>query len=301
MPETVACALCQSPGVPDVPKTRLLNLHAPYEICRCPRCGLLFLNPRPTVDEMEVMYTTDPYYAADNATRGATRSRFYHDRMDRLERHRPERGRMLGVGCLEGGYALDVARARGWEVLGVEFSPILADHARSALGIDVRVARAWDLSGLRGERFDAIASQSLEHVPDAGLTLDQCAELLTPEGLLLLEVPNQFRALVDVLKMAVIRAGGAYEWFHRSLTFEFHTLYFTPRTIRRLLEQHGLEVLALRTYLPAHPLYVGRGPKQWIQRPAHAIGGLVGRGPCIEVIAGRAGARSGLRATAARG
>jgi hypothetical protein len=76
----------------------LLNLREPYAICRCETCRFLFLNPRPTVDELSEMYASDPYYAEDNATRGASRRRFYHARMERLERWRPERGDMLGIG-----------------------------------------------------------------------------------------------------------------------------------------------------------------------------------------------------------
>jgi 2-polyprenyl-3-methyl-5-hydroxy-6-metoxy-1,4-benzoquinol methylase len=288
VPERVSCALCGSrAAIAEPRRTQLLNMRPPCAVCRCGQCGFGFLNPRPTVAELAEMYLTDPYYAASNATRGATRTRFYHARMRRLERWRPQRGALLGVGCLEGGYALEVARRRGWEVAAVEFSPILADHARQVLGIDVRMARAWDLAEFSSHHFDAIVSQSLEHVPDPGVTLRQCRELLTPDGLLLLEVPNQFHALVDVLKMAVVRVAGerAYRWFHRDLTFEFHTLYFSPATIRRLLEREGFEVLALRTHLRAHPLYLGRGRRRWIQGPIHALGGLVNRGPCIEVIA----------------
>jgi SAM-dependent methyltransferase len=295
MPEAVSCALCgSSASIAEPRKTRLLNLRPPYAICRCGQCGFRYLNPRPTVDELAEMYATDPYYAADNATRGATRSRFYHAKMARLERRRPQRGKLLGIGCLEGGYALAIARARGWRVAAVEFSPILASHARAALGIDVEVARAWDLSPVRGDRFDVIVSQSLEHVPDPGVTLAQCRDLLTPDGLLMLEVPNQFHSLIDVLKMAVVRVGGdgAYRWFHRDLTFEFHTLYFTPRTIRALLTREGFDVLDLRTHLRAHPLYLGKGLRRWLQGAVHAVGGLLNRGPCIEVIAGRRTARS---------
>src|SRR5262249_28205406 len=151
------------------------------------------------------LYLTDPYYGADNATRGATRSRFYHGRIARLERFRPERGSLLGVGCLEGGYALAVARSRGWTVSAVEFSPILATHARTALGLDVRTSRAWDLGVVAGQRFDAIMSHSLEHVPDPRALLAQCRELLAPDGFLQLEVPNEFHSLVDVLKAGVVR------------------------------------------------------------------------------------------------
>ena len=288
MPEPVACAACGSAAViPESGWTRLLDLTPPYAICRCQRCDLVYLNPRPTVDELEGMYLTRPYYGADNATRGAARSRFYHERMERLERWRPGRGQLLGVGCLEGGYALEIARARGWVVTAVEFSPILANHARAALGIEVTVARAWDLSDFRGYRFDAIVSQSLEHVPDPGLTLAQCRALLVPDGLLMLEVPNQFHSLIDLLKMAVVglAGDGAYGWFHRDLTFEFHLFYFTPASIRALLVREGFEVLAVRTHLPAHPLYLGKGRRRWLQGPIHAVGGLIDRGPCIEVIA----------------
>jgi SAM-dependent methyltransferase len=114
-------------------------------------------------------------------------------------------------------------------VTAVEFSPILANHGRAALGIEVTVARAWGLSDFTGHRFDAIVSQSLEHVPDPGLTLAKCRELLVPDGLLMLEVPNQFHALVDRLKMAVVGLIGdrAYRGFHRDLTFEFHLFFCT--------------------------------------------------------------------------
>ena len=291
MPETVGCPLCRDgTGRPEPRKTRLLNLREPCAICRCQACGFRFLNPRSTVDELSAMYASDPYYAKDNATRGARRRRFYHGRMERLERWRPERGDLLGIGCLEGGYALEVARSRGWRVSAVEFSPILAEHARTALGHDDHVSDAWELSALAGRRFDAIVSQSLEHVPDPRDTLARCRDLLAPGGLLMLEVPNQFHALVDVGKLAVVRAAGsgAFAWFHRDLTFEFHTLYFTPRTLRALLAREGFGVLALRTHLPAHPLYLGTGPRRWLQGPIHALGGLLDRGPCIEVIAAQA-------------
>lgn len=288
MPETAPCGLCGSAArIPEPRKTRLLNLHEPFSICRCAHCGFLYLSPRVTVDEMERMYATDPYYAAANATRGASRTRFYDARLDRLERWWPERGSMLGVGCLEGGYFLGTAQARGWQVTAVEFSEILADHARTALGLDVRVTRAWDLSPLAGMRFDAIYSHSLEHVPDPQVTLAHCRKLLSPGGLLLLEVPNQFHSLIDVAKDVVTRVAGdrAYPWFHRDLAFQFHTLYFTPRTIRTILEQQGFDVLALQTHLRAHPLYLAKGARRWLQGALHALGGLCNRGPCIEVFA----------------
>src|SRR5262245_33019228 len=90
VPETIPCPLCgRSAGIAEPTKGRLLDLSPPYAICRCGACNLLYLNPRPTVDELEALYLGDPYYGADNATRGATRGRYYHGRLERLERFRP--------------------------------------------------------------------------------------------------------------------------------------------------------------------------------------------------------------------
>ena len=290
MPETIACPLCgDAASIADRGKTRLLNLSAPLAVSRCGRCDFRYLSPRPTLDELARIYATDPYYAADNATRGASRTRFYDARLDRLERWRPQRGSMLGLGCLEGGYFLRRAAERGWRVKAVEFSEILAAHARTVLGLDVSVTRGWDLTGLIGAHFDVICSQSLEHVLDPRATIEQCRRVLVPGGLLLLEVPNQFHSLVDTLKRVVIRVAGdrAYPWFHRSVPFELHTVYFTPATIRRLLEREGFEILAVRTHLRAHPLYLGKGWRRKVQGAIHAVGSFCERGPCIEVLARR--------------
>jgi len=191
---------------------------------------------------------------------------------------------MLGLGCLEGGYFLRLAVERGWEVRAVEFSDILATHARTVLGLDVAIRRGWDLRDLGETRFHAICSQSLEHVLDPRETVAQCRELLAPDGLLL-EVPNQFYSLVDTLKDVVIRAVGdrAYPWFHRSVPFELHTVYFTPTTVRKLLEEEGFEILTVITHLGAHPLYLGKGWRRGLQGAIHAVGSLSERGPCIEV------------------
>ncbi len=37
----------------------------------------------------------------------------------------------------------------------------------------------------------------------------------------------------------------------------------------------------------ASTTYLGKGKRRWLQGPVHVVGGLVNRGPCIEVIARR--------------
>lgn len=288
MPETVPCNLCGARDATPQPRlTRFSGNPEPYRVCRCNRCGLEFLSPRPTLDELEQKYATHWYYAADNADRGASRTRFYTGRVRRVERHRPSRGRWLGIACLEGGYANRIAADRGWQVVAVEFSRILADHARRELGLDVRTSRAWDLSAVPETSFDVIYSHSLEHVPDPRQTLVRCRRHLAPDGLLVLEVPHQFHSVKDLLKLGLREVPGlrAERWLHQEDLEGFHLYFFTPRTLRSLLENAGYQVLSLRTYLPFHPVYLSKPPRAWLQETLHLLGAPLRRGPVVEMVA----------------
>jgi SAM-dependent methyltransferase len=232
------------------------------------------------------MYESHPYYASENVDRGESRLSFYDARFSRVEKLKGETGQMLSIGCLEGGYALQQAKARGWQVQGVEFSSILAGHARRQLELDVVVADAWDLVSLGDQAYDLVYSHSLEHVPDARYSIAQSRRLLKPDGLLMLEVPNQFYSLKDKLKdLLTTLAPRSNRMFYQEVKAEFHTFFFNPHTLRELLVSEGYEILSLRTYLPNHPVYLFNPRGRWLQEFIYAIGGLVGRGPCIEVVA----------------
>ena len=288
MPETVPCGLCgRTPGATLSDLARFANIEAPFGLCGCPHCGFLYLSPRPTSTELADLYASHPYYAAENATRGESRRRFYTAKLARLERWRPERGRMLVIGCLEGGYAPALAKTRGWQVEAVEASPILAAHAHSLADFPVHIAAGWDLSCLAEQRFDVVYTHSLEHVAEPRKTLRECARLLKTDGLLLVEVPYQLGSLMELLKRGLFRLAGARadRWIQRERLMYFHQSYFTPRTLRAMLVAEGFTVLTLRTYLPGHPLYLHNGMRRWVQEGIHACGALVGRGPCTEVVA----------------
>ncbi|MFN7953771.1 MAG: class I SAM-dependent methyltransferase [bacterium] len=287
MPETVACLLCGSSRAESEPRhARFLRFPAGLGIARCPDCGLRFQSPRLDLVELGALYARHPYYQASNAHRGAARRDFYRGRLARLERWRPNRGRLLGIACLEGGYMFEVAEQGGWSVEAVEFAPILADHARQ-LGVNVQVAEGWDLASFQGKRFDAVLSLSLEHVPDPRKTLRQCRGLLVEDGVLLIDVPNQLHSLKDKIK-AASRAvlGPSFDrHFFSEVASEFHMTFFDPRTIRRTLAEEGFEVLELRTYLPRHPVYLANPRGRWLQDAIYRLGGRFERGPSIEVIA----------------
>jgi SAM-dependent methyltransferase len=245
------------------------------------------MSPRPTPQKLIEMYSKEPYFSRENANRGASRTDFYTARMHRLGQAAPQKGSLLGIGCLEGGYALEIAQELGWNVTGVESSEILSSYARENLSVDVRTVDSWDLSAIPENSFDAVYTHSFEHFSDPRTMLAHCHRVLKPGGTMMIEVPNQFYSLKDKIRKGIMRLLGAnrYKVFRKPPPFDFHLFFYGKRTIRELLSKEGFDVARIKTYIPRHPVYL-RNPKgKWIQEGLYAIGGLFGRGPSLEIVA----------------
>ncbi|MFT3852352.1 MAG: class I SAM-dependent methyltransferase [Ilumatobacteraceae bacterium] len=88
---------------------------------------------------------------------------------------------LVDVGCASG-YVLEAARDKGWEAIGVEVVPEMADRAR-AKGFEV-VPQLADV----GKRVSALCMfQVLEHLPDPLQSLRQAGELAADGAVLLCE------------------------------------------------------------------------------------------------------------------
>ncbi|MFN7973998.1 MAG: class I SAM-dependent methyltransferase [Acidobacteriota bacterium] len=99
--------------------------------------------------------------------------------------------RVLELGCGRGEF-LEVLKARGKKVTGVELDPEMASQAREK-GIEVAVAEGREYLASVVEPFDAIiAAHLLEHlpVPEADELIALAASKLCRGGILCLIVPN---------------------------------------------------------------------------------------------------------------
>ena len=288
MPETTICNLCGSnEAFLRHGYKRFLDLEDPFNICECQHCGLIYMSPRPSPAELIEMYANEPYFSKQNANRGASRIEFYTSRMRRLEKFNPQRGRLLGIGCLEGGYALEIAQNRGWDVLGIESSKILSSYARENLAINVETVDGWDLSKVPSDSFDAVYTHSFEHFSDPRSVLKQMFRALKPEGTLMIEAPNQIYSLKDKVRRVLMFALGRYRElvFRKPPPLHFHLYYFGSHTLRTMIESEGFKLRELRTYIPRHPVYLCNPKGKWVQELLYMVGGFFGSGPSIEVIA----------------
>jgi 2-polyprenyl-3-methyl-5-hydroxy-6-metoxy-1,4-benzoquinol methylase len=240
--EPVQCPLC------DVDPQPFAVDPQGFQLARCPRCDLEFLSPRPRLELLaERVYGRSYHHqAADFELTPENRALFGHQ-LDQLERLLPQRGAVLDVGC-GGGAFLRAALERGWQAAGTD---VVLDPAARETG-----ARLWTgtIAGIdfSGERFEALRFHHvLEHTANPLAELQRARELLHPNGVLYLSVPN-LAGLSSWLKTWQSRLRlKARPWRHYAALH--HLWYFTPATLRRVVERAGLETLHWETPLPPKP------------------------------------------------
>ena len=208
-----------------------------YGIARCVRCGLVFVHPQPSDEEMARLYF-EGYYGEGRGRSFLSRffsrveSLLYRERVWKIARLRKE-GRILDVGCGDGKF-LEAMKHRGWVGYGVETSRVGAEVARFKRGLEVfngeLVARKFE-SGF----FDVVTLwQVLEHVRDPLRILREVGRILKEDGLLYVSAPN--------IESFQAKFGGC-RWFHFDVPR--HLYHYSPRTLKGMLEQSGFKVIGI--------------------------------------------------------
>jgi SAM-dependent methyltransferase len=195
------------------------------------------MSPRPTAGALRALYSAgyfespDPTwgYAVYQADRDSLR-----DKARRLlavvERHRPP-GRLLDVGCAYG-FTLEVARERGWQVVGVEAAGDVAAATQARLGVTVHPELI--AAGLPADSLDAVTLWDvIEHLPDPRSAAVEVHRVLKPGGLFSVVTP-------DVGSLAARLLGGRWEEMTK---MPEHIFFFDRRSLSALLRSAGFEPL----------------------------------------------------------
>jgi SAM-dependent methyltransferase len=239
--ERVPCLLCGGEDARPVQRF-VLNGHTLATV-RCPRDGMLWLDPRPVPAFYDLLYAEhfygvpfdDPLFEQASLPAQAPPAQKRQAaswRMDEIERYSLDGrvpGRLLEVG-FGGGDVLEEACGRGWDVLGVES---VASCVESALARGLAAQHGTLADLVRDESlvgtFDAAGMFSvLEHVLDPVRALSDARVLLRAGGVLALRLPET-----------------PPEGAPASLIV--HVYDFNKETIAALLRRCGFEVLHAET------------------------------------------------------
>lgn len=145
---------------------------------------------------------------------------------------------ILDVGCAHGWF-LDAARGQFQQVVGIEPDAALSAQAL-AQGLPVRAGFFPDALE-EGEAFDVIVfNDVIEHIPDIHAALAACRERLTPDGLLILNLPSS-RGFFYKVASVLARLGlhGPFERLWQKGLPSPHVHYFNHRNLSRLVSKNG--------------------------------------------------------------
>ncbi len=192
--EYIACNLC---GGDDYQilfdgRDRTLGGTETFQSVRCRKCGLIYLNPRPTLSEIDQYYPPqyEPFTRYDQPLSwfGRLGYRVSMNKKYRIAVRGIKPGKLLDVGCGNGDF-LGWIKNHGWEVYGLDPSPVAVEAARKR-GLEIFRGQLFDAPYLPAS-FDVITMWDvLEHVHDPLANLKRVAKLLKPGGRFTVTLPN---------------------------------------------------------------------------------------------------------------
>lgn len=236
-----------------------LGLPGHFAWYRCPDCGLLFLNPRPTPESIAGYYPAGyaAYRPAIDDERWPwmrwKRRRNLRAHIEGVTRYaRP--GRLLDVGCATGNYLAEMRR-RGWQVQGVELQAKAAAYARQRFNLDVFTG---DLlaNSLPAGYFDAVTMWDvLEHTHDPLAIMKEVHRLLKPGGLVAFSIP-------DPTSKGAERFGPTWIGYDAPR----HLYLFPGQSLELLLRESGFEQVAAEHVLGTYHTWVASWQTQLNRR-----------------------------------
>lgn len=220
------CPICGASGV------QHLFVKNGYPVYGCRQCQVEFLHPQPDDRVLASIYGKD-YFLGESTQASRERTANLKSAtaclyLDQIAVPLSFPGaRILEVGCGSGDFLLQ-ARARGFDVEGIEYSTHAVEQANRKLGTGTVQAGTLETSSVPSEHFHAVvACDVVEHVRDPRGFLRKAHACLRPGGLIFLVTPS-----LDSWS----RSWMGHHWMEYKLE---HLFYFGRRSLRILLLSTG--------------------------------------------------------------
>ena len=211
-----------------------------HSVVKCKGCSLHSLFPIPSGTELESIYED---YAKKGNRINVEKLRIkdvYPKKIDLIRKYNPETKTILDIGSGLGGFA-SIAKKAGFDVTGLEPQKEQCEIANELFHIELYCTNFEKFCNDDKKKYDVVhLHHVLEHLRDPKGTLLGIKEKLTENGMLILEVPNQFFSLKTELYAKIGKAN-----FEKSLNPYHHIYFFSPYTLKEMLLKTGFKILEL--------------------------------------------------------
>lgn len=203
------------------------------QIVSCNGCGLMYANPRETVRDLlnNYMNVQDERYLFEEKNRRETFSKA----LKFIEKYCSKKGKLLDIGCFTGLF-MDTARQKGWDAVGIDPSSWASEYGRRKLDLNI-ITGTLDSVSFPDNHFDLISMwDSLEHMPDPKKAIALASGSLKDKGVMVINTPDFGSVFSKVLRENF--------WFIERT----HLYYFTAQTLRKLLNNSGLDIVSIKRH-----------------------------------------------------
>ncbi|WP_352423297.1 methyltransferase domain-containing protein [Proteiniphilum sp.] len=223
-----------------------------FPVYDCAHCGFRFTNHFPSEDTIGRYYDSPDYISHSDSNEGLV-NRLYHLFRKRMLRKKIELVadytpakdspvRLLDIGCGTG-YFLQAAKEQGWIVSGIEKDDKARESATLRSELEVKDENGfWETEN---SSFDVVTLwHVLEHLEKLNETIHKIKEIITPEGIVVLALPN-----------CRSYDAGFYKGWWAAYDIPRHLWHFSPESLEKLLGKHGLKVIQ-KTRMPLDAFYI---------------------------------------------
>ena len=226
----IDCLLCDSKD------SHVLIEENGYQGRKCSGCGLIYVSPRPSLDDIHDLYGHDEAgVTAQSHITSAFPKRLYARHHLELIQHHQQGGRLLEIGA-GAGYFLDEARKRGFDCHGLEFNPIQRAYITDHLLIDCEQTSLAD-SSYMNDKFDLIYHcDVISHFYNPIEELGVMNHVLKLGGYMAFETGN------------IGEMDDEYLRYITRFQYPDHLFFFGVENLVCLLERTGFELVSLHRY-----------------------------------------------------
>ena len=208
-----------------------------FVIWQCTDCSLRFTQDAPDENSIGPFYKSADYISHTNTDKGFINKAYQKVRNYTLQQKasliidetKMATGSILDLGSGIGAF-LDVMKAKGWQVKGIEPDEDARNQAKTLFGLNIEEPAV--LNKLQDASFDAITLwHVLEHVHQLHDYIEHLKRLLKPGGKLFIAVPNYQS-----------RDSEIYRSHWAAYDVPRHLYHFSPKSIEHLMQKHRLKV-----------------------------------------------------------
>ncbi len=220
--------------------------HVHTDVVQCCNCGFIFCNP--AIKGLE--YLEHDHYNDPDVYSAYLKSNVYSvfkigEKL--LSKIKPT-GKLLDIGAGKGGF-VSLARKKGYEAKGIEPSVRFCEYARESYGVQVDEGYLERGMHFKDEKFDVITLfHVLEHVPQPQELLGTISQYLKEDGVVYIEVPNADACLLWIADIVIRLCGKNWSSRLSPLHAPFHSLGYSPKSLKYLLEYNGFQLIYAGTF-----------------------------------------------------